>query len=667
MRKYIRPIRTLYIGLFAALLLMPRARAYIDPATTSYIIQIVAAFFITLGVLFTALSARARLFFVKIKMKFLEEHYRRKAAKASPRTAVVKEIEKTTFAGRLWPAAIASFAFAFTFVIYGCFDLFFANSGLMPFVFRDIWLPLTAVGLGVFVLLALVIALTRGVVYEFLFSLLAGFVIAGYIQGNFINPNLGQLTGDAIPWENYKWHMLLNTLIWAVIVALPFVTKRFSRIAWKAFCTGGTALLIAIQGIALIVTLAGSDASALRPANEFLSTKGIYEFSEKNNIIVFILDRLDENYIKEILREDPNYFDDFDGFTRYSNNMTYYCRTYPSVVNMLTGHVTFYDEYASDFVGRAYESGTLFKDLMAKDYKIKLYMDSHYTYTDIAQISDIADNCIEGEISVKARSLTENFLYLSAFRYMPFAAKPSFFLTTSDFADKVEQKLIPAPYLTDDYAYYRAMKKEGLSADMEENNFIYVHLNGSHAPLNLNENVERVPADQTSTKQQTMGCFNIAREMMNQMKELGIYEDATIIITGDHGKSTDWYPLDKPVLVGLFVKRSGEAHTPLKTSSAPVNSDNLRGSIAAAAGFYPKGTNPDADFGDFAGTGAVTQYARPYWDVPEDDEVVRKFYYRINGSDGNYGYLEEFDVRGDGSKFRNWEKIREIKILYPHG
>lgn len=196
------------------------------------------------------------------------------------------------------------------------------------------------------------------------------------------------------------------------------------------------------------------------------------------------------------------------------------------------------------------------------------------------------------------------------------------------------------------------MKSQGLSADMAQNNFIYVHLTGSHAPYTINENVERVPADKTSITKQTKGCFNIAREMIRQMKELGIYNDATIIITGDHGKSTDFYPLDHAVLTGLFVKKSGSFGTALTTSSAPVNSDNLRGAIAAAGGFYK---------------GESSEYAPAYWDVPEDADIVRKYYYRVNGSGGSdKGYLEEFEITGKADDFNNWKKIREIKILYPH-
>lgn len=450
MNMYKRPLRYIYSVLCVAMLLQTQVDAYIDPATTSYIIQIFAALFITLGVLFSALSTRVRLMFVKIKMKLLEEYYLRRGAKSG---TGVRNAETglwrdgRSYGQRLWLAALCAFAVAFTFIIFGCYDLFFANSSVLPFVFRDIWLPLLLIGLCVFLVISVLVSLTRGKVYDFLISLISGIVLAGYLQGNFLNPNLGQLTGDAIHWEAYKSHMLINTLVWIALIALPFIIKHFSKLIWKAFCAVSTSLIVIIQVVALIFTFASSGIAPQQRSDEYLSTRGMFEFSKNDNIIVFVMDRLDENYIKEILQDDPTYFDDLDGFVRYTNNLNYYCRTYPSVVNMLTGDITFYDEPASEFVTRAYQNSTMFKDLQAHNYQTKLYMERSYTYTDISQLRDIAANSIEGKVSVNKSLVSKYFLYFSAFRYAPFTMKPSFFYHNSGlFRQNRKKTHLPALY-----------------------------------------------------------------------------------------------------------------------------------------------------------------------------------------------------------------------------
>lgn len=659
MKKIVRPLTYLYFVFFGMLLLSKTVHAYIDPATASYIIQIIAAFFITAGVLLSALNTKVRLFFTKIKMQLMKEYYARRAVtneaeEKAPKNGTIASLwnDNRSFLSRLALALVCSLALTFTFIVFGCYDLIIANREMLFFTLNDIWLPILIVGFVLFITLTLLFSLLKGKVFNTVISLSVGVLITGYIQGNFLNLKLGQLTGDAIMWQDYKGHMILNTLIWVIIIAIPFIISYFSKIIWKFFCHALPILLVSVQLISLVVLLFNSNnISNVPPIKKegFLSVNGIYEFSQKENIIIIVLDRLDEAYINEIVKQEPNYFDDFDGFTRYTNNMNYYCRTYPSVINMLTGKVTYYDVPADKFTAKAYNESTFIPDIRDKGYTTKFYMEKWYTYTDIRQLSGLADNIVFETTNINKKLAVKYVLELSAFRYAPHTMKPSFWLTTADFA-KVETKGGSiSPYTTNDYEFYKNLKKQGITVQKDKGNFVYYHLNGPHAPLTLNEKVEFVPESKTNVIKQAKGCFNIVREMIFQLKEKGLYNDACIIITGDHGISADVRELDRATLTGLFVKRKGEYGTPLKTNNAPVNSDNLRGSVLKAAG-VEKPENPPA-----------------YWDVDENSDIVRHYYYRLNGKGGkDKGYLEEYEVYGDGRDFNNWKKIKDIPIKYPY-
>jgi hypothetical protein len=657
MKKIIRPLTYLYFVFFGIILLSKTVNAYIDPATASYIIQVTAAFFITVGVLLSALSTRAKLFFTKIKMQLMKEYYGNMAVsndldKGEPKSGAVASLwrDNRSFLNRLALALVCSFAFTLTFIVFGCYDLIIANREMLVFTLQDVWLPILIIGVVSFIALTLLFSLLKGKVYDTVISLSVGVLIAGYIQGNFLNLKLGQLTGSAIMWQDYKWYMLLNTLIWLVIISIPLIVNGFIKIIWKVFCYILTGLLVLSQLITLIVLLFGVSNSPQIKREGYLSVDGIYEFSKKDNVIVIVLDRLDEYYINEIIKEDPNYFDDFDGFTRYTNNMNYYCRTYPSVINMLTGKVTFYDMPADKFAANAYKESTFIPDIRDKGYTTKFYMEKRYTFTDIRQLNDLADNASFEQITINKNLAVKRVLELAAFRYVPHVMKPSFWLSTADFSDAIEKSETEPPYITDDYAFFTGLKEQGIKLQYDKGNFVYYHLNGTHYPLTINEKVEAVPNTETTTLRQTKGCFNIVREMISQLKEKGLYNDACIIITGDHGISTDIHEVDRAILTGLFVKRKGEYGTELKTSNAPVNSDNLRGSVLKTIG-AANPENPPA-----------------YWEVDENSDVVRKYYYRLNGKGGKgYGYLEEFEVYGDGRDFNNWKKVGDIPIKYPYG
>ena len=74
-------------GVFAAyfmltmVMLSTTAHAYIDPAATSYIIQIIAGVVIAFGVTVGVFWKKIRLFFKNLKMKNLEKSLSKKAKK----------------------------------------------------------------------------------------------------------------------------------------------------------------------------------------------------------------------------------------------------------------------------------------------------------------------------------------------------------------------------------------------------------------------------------------------------------------------------------------------------------------------------------------------------------------------------------------------------------
>jgi len=141
---------------------------------------------------------------------------------------------------------------------------------------------------------------------------------------------------------------------------------------------------------------------------------------------------------------------------------------------------------------------------------------------------------------------------------------------------------------------------------------------------------------------QTKGCFHILYEYMDKMKALGLYRDATIVITADHGKSWDFYRLDAPSTIGFFVKPRGAADTPLTQSRAPVSHKNLLPTILKSEGL------------DYAPFGVSA------FDVPEDADVTRRFYHRYDVWEGDTFIehrVEVFDIQGSARDFGNWRKV----------
>ena len=130
------------------------------------------------------------------------------------------------------------------------------------------------------------------------------------------------------------------------------------------------------------------------------------------------------------------------------------------------------------------------------------------------------------------------------------------------------------------------------------------------------------------------------------MKQQGVYEDATIIITADHGNVVhDDIPLTKPMSVGLFFKPAGSVGSPLVWSSNPVSTDNIPATIIQAAG------------------GDSSPYGDALDEVTEDSVVVREFYKSVEEGKAT-GSVYKYEIIGDAADFENWINVSVLPMQY---
>ena len=141
--------------------------------------------------------------------------------------------------------------------------------------------------------------------------------------------------------------------------------------------------------------------------------------------------------------------------------------------------------------------------------------------------------------------------------------------------------------MTDDAAYYDRLSEEGLStvAEGERGAFRFIHLMGDHAPYTLDENAQRVSGESTDKYRQGAGALKIASEYLRQLKELGVYDNSTIVITADHG-DYDWTAkLKQPVSPILLVKPAGaDSAVPCQVSEVPTGHMDYAATIREAVG-----------------------------------------------------------------------------------
>ncbi|MCI9485435.1 MAG: sulfatase-like hydrolase/transferase [Lachnospiraceae bacterium] len=565
--------------------------------------------------------------------------------------------DKRSWKIRLPLAALCAFSCVFTFLIFGPCEIYAQNVQELSFSFSALLQVLLGAGALVFAALFGLLLLLRGKIFNFVVSFLFAVTLAGYLQGNFWNTDHGALTGDAVNWLNYKVPMLLNGAVWLGVFAAVLLLLYFSRRIWTMGIELVCVVLIGAQMVALVSLTAGSGSGQLWKAGrekEALTRDGIYEVSGKKNVIVFLLDRLDNQYMDAALEKYPELEEGLDGFTYYHDFTGSYANTRPSIAYLLTGVQHDYSVSWKDYFHRAWTEPvyTLLPDIHEAGYRTKVYTDCGYVFGEPQDVSGFVDNVRKiSEKKVRRAPLLEKMLDLSFYRYAPESMKPYFQISTSDLNgiavsedDSGEDQL----FAVDDAVFWGGYRENGLTVEDEGNgSFIFYHLNGAHDPFTIDADAE--PAAGSTREEQIVGNFRMIFRYMEELKEKGLYEDATIIITADHGRppkpTGDLSGISESRVSTLMIKPAGKgAEGPMKISNKQVCQDNLRASIAGYFGLE---------------TG---EYGRTVESIGEHEQMTRTLWMRTEGKGEKRLYT--FEITGDANDFANWKVVGEIKMEY---
>lgn len=542
-------------------------------------------------------------------------------------------------------------AACFTFLFFGPFELVAHSANSLYYSYNDVLPILVKAAAIAFVALTPVLPVFRGKLFNYIVSVIFSVTLAGYLQAMFFNGSFGELTGDPIDWTKHKSELLINLAIWVGILLAVLFIMYLKRAVWRGVTTILAIMITLSQVVPMIGIFNGSygDKTETKKDNFYLSCDGMYNFSKNKNVFVFVLDRLDYDFIDLVREDDPAFFDKLDGFTDYTNAITSYARTLPAASHMLTGYEgNAYEIESEEYYKTAWtlDGKNILADLNEAGYRVDIYTEMPVMFADGAFANKYVANVEYDRVTVPKETLFGKMMNLSCFRYAPIGFKPFFYTDTNYYNEGAQiEDITPERelYFVDESKYVEQFKD--ISAGEDVNCFKFYHFNGPHAPYFLDENGVKSETP-TSAVAQTKGSFNILFNIFDQMKEHGIYDDATIIITGDHGSAmSDLKPLIKATRVGFFYKPAGSSGTPMEENKAPISVMNLPATILKAAG---------ADY---------SAYGRPVDEIGEDEEIVRTYYKTAIGSPS---YVYTYEVRGDAADFENWTIVDKQELKYSY-
>lgn len=540
---------------------------------------------------------------------------------------------------------MVSFIFAFTIFFYIPYETLSQNTATITFLIKSVIPIVLIVSVVVFVIVFLLLCILKALKWKIICNIFVFISFMAYIQSTFLNSNLGTLTGDSIDWDSLIVFMIIDLLLWILVCAILFYIMINLKNAWKLSIAIICIITIVMQ-IAGIVGTAVSGGGIQSQSTYELTYKDQNNFSSQKNIVVFCIDRFDEEYIEDVLRDDPKFFDRLDGFTKYDNATAMYFRTLPGANYLLTNHS--YGAYHKDlksFLDESwdYDDKHILKDLKNNGYKIDLYEETNTFFGNSSKFVDTVSNLENSTSNIDVGQFISNMFHVEMFRILPTMFKKPFVERATNINEGVEQINVDL-FDMDEIPFRDSIDKMSLN---EQKNFKFYHFWGCHAPYTLTEKGERSNME-TNVVSQTKGTFEIIYKALDKMKEKGIYNDATIIITGDHGMiHDDSVPLDRAVRLGMFYKPSGKYGFPLSYSDSPVSQDNVPPTILKEARL------------DYANYGLSLD------EVTNENTPKRYAYKTLTNEFSEYSMLK-YEILSPASDFDNWKVIHKEEIQYSY-
>lgn len=495
------------------------------------------------------------------------------------------------------------------------------------------------------------------------YRIASGFIISlslmFFVQGTYLNGKLTSLSGDNIAMAIASpTTLVVNLLVWMFVISLGIVLAIFSG-RKKIISTIGVVVAMVVYSTQLISPLTVAitkkevfmskseklQANGTGDVHEIATNKNLTTISKNKNVFYFCIDRFDEFLAESALEKYPEIYGELDGFTWFQDNIAIYGHTYPATANMLTGKDLDTSKKREEFLNSVYDKNNTLSVLAENGYDINLYTDEYYSFTDASVLPEYVSNVAKSEkMVVKGKfKLSFKMIKMALYRTFPLIFKNVFTSLDSDSCNSHVEEYdaeLNRMYSGDNKDVFDFVSSASFKAQ-EKNVFSFIHVQGCHNKK-YDDNWKTGTGEAT-WETSVSNSFKIVDCYLKAMKEAGVYENATIIITGDHSDPyNDLKEVNEPRLTALFVKPSGVGDGALKTSMAQTSHDNIWATIM-------KSENISLD----------ESLGVSVFDIPENENQTRRFIWHTYVSP-----LDEYTykITGDGRNMENWELVNHTRF-----
>lgn len=434
---------------------------------------------------------------------------------------------------RLAFGAAMGLFFAMSLLVYGPVSLYITGSEEMWFSFHSLLLPVALVGLAGFALVTLLCSLSKGAVHKLLCCLVFGVSLGLFIQGGFFNISYGSgvLDGSQIAWRDYTTYGAIDSAMWAACLALPFAFYMVFKRSWRHFLMIAAGFIVVIQIAGLGLMMYQNQDLMTRLSHE-VTKDGIYELSDEDNTLVFVLSNMDRKYFEKYKKTHKEYKEELGGFTEYDNTLSTGAGSVVSFPSLLTGEVYKKDIRYADYIDHIWDGKNVFDVLSRAGVDARIYSDDLYFSNDAAYtVRNVVDRVQDYS---SYRAITKTIYKYTLYNFAPHYLKRFLWMNTSEFSAYQGNNT----YTRDDAQFYAEFEQNGgfSFTDSYDSAVRIYYLDGASTPYRLTEDGKYDSAG-TSRDEQVAGSFNSLFSILDNLREHNRYHSSRIIITADNGTS----------------------------------------------------------------------------------------------------------------------------------
>ena len=471
--------------------------------------------------------------------------------------------------------------------LVGPLEIYASNTSEFNFEVKDFYPYFVAASLLLLLIGTVILTLIPQKVSKYFEGFIFGFSFLSYIQNMFLNRKLMNADGSQMDWEALKGYSIGNLIFWIVVYAAILFLPLYGKKVYEKIYLGVSAFLCILQitaGVGLLI----SALSVEMEEHYALSGEKQYQAAAGQNTIIFILDHYSNGVFDSCRQQYPEMEKSLKDFMYYNNAECHYSYTFPSLSHILTGAEVDCSQTPEQWKASCWQEErckAFYQTLRENGYECNFYSDGgvYSVLGNVGYLKDSFQNVLETEPKTDRFLLVRLFEKMTIYRYVPYILKPRFEVLTSIF-QQASSYVVENGVNYGNVAFYKGLQEQGISINQDaENAFTVIHLEGLHGPRTTTAEAVYTDRglyydDEEPTPVETAkGLSIILNAYLQELKEIGVYEDATIIFTADHGDEEDPQPI-------FLIKEPGKQQDAMQVNSAPISLDDLQATVLELMG-----------------------------------------------------------------------------------